>query len=396
MRYTFTSNTWDRSEWQAIERVIAAGNLIMGKEVNEFERAFARLLGVKYAVMVNSGSSANLLAVAALCFSKRRPLAHGDEVIAPAIAWGTSLFPLQQCGLRMKFVDVDPQTFNMDVGKVASAITPATRAILAVNILGAPNDFDKLIALCDQHNLILIEDNCDGMGAVYKGKRCGTFGRCGAFSLSQGSHLSTGEGGVVVCNDEELYHLLLALRSYGSTEHLPRPNKIDHKKIDKLSEGYRFLLPGYNMRPTEIAGAVGLVQLEKLPAMLAARRRNAEQLQHLLKEVPEVQLQCSIGDSSWLSFALVLKEGLLGRREVVVEELIRQGIECRPITGGNITAHPVMAHLNHAIHGTLPQAKKIDKQGFSVANSHEDLTENLRHLRDCLVGCLAKSSVPVG
>jgi CDP-4-dehydro-6-deoxyglucose reductase, E1 len=190
-----------------------------------------------------------------------------------------------------------------------------------------------------------------------------------------------------------LFRSLLALRSYGSTEHLPKPNKIDNKKTEKLCEGYRFLLPGYNMRPTEITGAVGLVQLEKLPAILAARRSNAELLQHLLKDVPEVQLQRPVGDSSWLSFALLLKEVPSGKREAVVEELTKQGIECRPIVGGNITAQPVMSHLNHAIHGTLPQAKKIDKQGFSVANSHEDLSEHLHHLKQSLMNCLTKDKV---
>lgn len=391
MRYSFASSSWDERERRAIDQVLATGSLVMGPQVADFERSFACIFGVKYAVMVNAGSSANLLTIAAQCFSKRRQLRPGEEVLAPSIAWGTSLFPLHQYGLRMKLVDVDPATLTLDVTKAESAITPTTRAILAVNTLGGSSDFDKLIALCDKHNLILIEDNTDAMGAAYKGKRCGTFGRCGAFSLSQGSHLSTGEGGVVVTNDEELYHILLALRSYGSTEQLPKPNKVDNKKSDRLYEGCRFVLPGYNVRPTEIAGAIGLAQLEKLPAILETRRRNAELLQEAIKDLPEIQLQKPLGDSSWLAFGLVLRDASAGKRESLVEELTRQGIECRPIVAGNITGHAVMSHLNHAIHGTLPQAKKVDKQGFAIANSHVDLTENIKHLKSCLESALSRS-----
>lgn len=395
MRYSFESSSWDQRERHAIEQVFASGCLLMGKQVAEFERAFSQQFGVKYAVMVNSGSSASLLSVAALCFSKRRQLHPEDEVIVPAVTWGTSIFPLHQCGLRLKFVDVDAESFTMDLGKVASAITPKTKAILAVNTLGGANDYDKLIGLCDQHNLLLIEDNCHSLGATYKGKYCGTFGRCGSFSLCEGSHLSTGEGGVVVTNDEELYHILLALRSYGSSEHLPKPNKIDNKKSDRLYDGCRFLLPGYNVRPSEIAGAIGLVQLEKLPNMLAMRKNNAKVFQQSFKEFPEAHIQAPLGESSWLAFGIVLKDTGAGKREAVVDELTRQGIECRPIMAGNITAHPVISHLNHAIHGTLLQAKKIDKQGFMVANSHVDLSENILHLKKHLESCLSRPPVQV-
>lgn len=395
MRYSFESCCWDQRERHAIEQALVSGCPLMGKQVAEFERAFACQFGVNYAVMVNSDASASLLSVAALCYTKRRQLRPADEVIVPAVINSTAVFALHQCGLRAKFVDVDPQTIALDVTKVASAVTPATKAILASNPLGGACDYDKLIGLCDQHQLALIEDNTQSLGATYKGKYCGTFGRCGAFSLNEGSHLSTGEGGVVVTNDEELYHILLALRSYGSTEHLPNPNKIDSKKSDRVIDDPRFLLPGYNVRPSEIIGAVGLVQLEKLPALLATRKNNARVFQEVFKDFAEVSLQAPLGDSSWLAFGLVLRESAAGKRDGLTDELARLGVEVRPLICGNITSHPVMSHLQHAIHGTLPQAKKIDKQGLLIANSPVDLTDNIVYLRKCLESSLSKALVTV-
>lgn len=385
MRYSFESCSWDQRERHAIEQVLVSGCPLMGKQVAEFERVFAAKFGVKYAVMVNTDAAALLLSVAALCYTKRKALRPGDEVIVPAVIDAPAVFALHQCGLRAKFVDVDPQTLAIDVTKVASAITPATKAILAVNPLGGSADFDGIIGLCDQHQLLLIEDNSQSLGATYKGKYCGTFGRCSAFSLSEGNHLSTGEGGVVVTNDEELYHILLALRSYGSSEYLPKPNKIDAKK----SEG--FLLPGYNVRPTEIMGAVGLIQLEKLSSLLTLRRNNARVFQEIFKDCADLTTQSPLGDSSWLGFGLVLREATAGAREALAEDLARQGIETRPLMSGNITAHPVMSHLNHAIHGTLPQAKKIEKQGFLIANSPVDLSDNIAYLKKCLESALSRT-----
>src|SRR5712671_2904993 len=169
MRYELAAPTWGPEEFAAIDRVVAHGRFTMGDEVAAFEREFADYFGSKYGVMVNSGSSANLVAVAALFYKSERPLQRGDEVIVPAISWATTYHPLQQYGLRLRFVDVELETLNMDVSKLEEALTPRTRMVVAVSILGNPAALDVMRAFCDRHDLILFEDNCESMGARLNG-----------------------------------------------------------------------------------------------------------------------------------------------------------------------------------------------------------------------------------
>ena len=157
MRYTLSDNTWDEKEYDALNEVITSGFFSMGEKVKQFEIDFANKFNVKYAVMSNSGSSANLLAIAAMVYSKR--LSKGDEVLVPAVSWSTTYFPLSQHQLKLKFIDVDKETFNMDVAQIEDAITPKTKAIFAVNLLGNPNHFDEIKSICEKHDLILMEDN---------------------------------------------------------------------------------------------------------------------------------------------------------------------------------------------------------------------------------------------
>src|SRR4029077_16141490 len=181
MAYPLSSTSWGTEEIDAIQRVIASGCFTMGEQVRRFEEAFADNLGMKHAVMVNSGSSADLIGVAALFYKSRRPLQRGDEVIVPAISWATTYHPLQQYGLKLRFVDVELDTLNMDVSKLEAALTPRTRMVVAVSILGNPAALDTIRAFCDAHKLILFEDNCESMGASLNGRLCGTFGDINTF-----------------------------------------------------------------------------------------------------------------------------------------------------------------------------------------------------------------------
>ena len=190
-KYSLATTTWDNKEIEAIHRVIDSDFYSMGKEVKAFEEEFAKLFGSKYAIMVNSGSSANLIAVGALMFSKKYNLQAGDEVIVPAVSWATTYTPLQQYGLKLKFVDIDLDTLNLDLDEVEKAIGEKTKAIFAVNLLGNPNDFDRLLDICEKNNLILIEDNCESMGATYNNKQAGTFGVMGTFSTFFSHHIAT-------------------------------------------------------------------------------------------------------------------------------------------------------------------------------------------------------------
>src|SRR3989304_4654452 len=170
MFYELASSSWGDEEIQAIQRVVSSGRFTMGENVSRFEEAFAKKFGVKHAPMVSSGSTANLVGVAALFYKKSRPLQRGDEVIVPAISWATTYYPLQQYGLRLRFVDVELDTLNMDVSRLEQAATPRTRMVVAVSVLGNPCALDTLRAFCDRHGLYLFEDNCESMGASLNGK----------------------------------------------------------------------------------------------------------------------------------------------------------------------------------------------------------------------------------
>ena len=226
--YKLASNTWDEKEIQAIQSVVDSGIYSMGDFVSKYEKDFANFFNTKYSVMVNSGSSANLLMIAAMFFVKDESLRlkRGDEIIVPAVSWSTTYFPLQQYGLHVKFVDINQKTLNIDVEKLKNAITDKTRAILAVNLLGNPNDFEKILAITASKNITLLEDNCESMGAQYEGRYSGTFGLMGTFSSFYSHHIATMEGGCIVTNNEELYHILLSIRAHGWTRNLPKNNKV--------------------------------------------------------------------------------------------------------------------------------------------------------------------------
>ena len=267
IRYKLATSSWDNKELMAIQKVIDKDMFSMGEYVAQAERDFCSFTKSKYALMVSSGSAANLLAVASLFYTKNQMLKRGDEVIVPAVSWSTTYFPLQQFGLKLKFVDIDIHTLNFDLESLESAISEKTKMIMVVNLLGNPNDFDKITKMIKGKNIFLIEDNCESMGAEYKGKQAGTFGRIGTFSAFFSHHISTMEGGFVVTDNEEIYHILLSLRAHGWTRNLPKKNKVCIKSDDWFEESFRFVLPGYNVRPLEMSGAIGIEQLKKLPVL---------------------------------------------------------------------------------------------------------------------------------
>lgn len=366
MRYTLSDNTWDEKEYEALKGVIDSGFFSMGEKVKQFETSFAKKFNVKYAIMSNSGSSANLLAIAALVYSNR--LSKGDEVLVPAVSWSTTYFPLSQHDLKLKFIDIDIDTFNMDITQIESAITHNTRAIFAVNLLGNPNHFDEISKICEKYNLILIEDNCESMGAVYKDKALGTIGTLGTYSTFYSHHICTMEGGVTVTDDEELYHYMLSIRSHGWTRHLPNDSKIYKKKEDSFYESFNFIMPGYNLRPLEMEGALGIEQLKKLDGIIDQRRVNAAYFKEQVKELQEYRTQVEVERSSWFGFAILMAGKNLGRRAELVTILEEKGIDVRPVVTGNFTRNKAIEYLDYSIHGKLKNADYIHDEGFFVGN----------------------------
>ena len=370
--YPLASDTWDQAEYAAAEAVLKSGRFTMGPRVKEFEDAFAKLFGARYAVMVNSGSSANLIAIAAVFYMPNSPLRAGDEVLVPAVSWSTTYYPVHQLGLTLSFVDIDPHTLNVDLKKLEASITPRTRAIFAVNLLGNPNDFEALQAICKKHDLILIEDNCESMGAVFEGRQAGTFGLGGTYSTFYSHHIATMEGGVVVTDNKDYYHTLVALRAHGWTREQP-PDSPFYVDDDAFLNLFRFVLPGYNLRPLEIEAAIGVEQLKKLPSFVAERRKNARAFLDAFGNLPYLRMQREIGESSWFGFSLVLQGKLKGRRREVVEMLRDAGVECRPIVAGNFLRNPVIKHLNHVVRQEITAADEIHYDGLFIGNHHYTL-----------------------
>jgi CDP-4-dehydro-6-deoxyglucose reductase, E1 len=384
-RFPLATSTWDDAEVKAATEVLASGMLTMGRHVADFEQRFASAVGSRFAVMVNSGSSANLLMIAALVHRNTRPLARGDEVIVPAVSWPTTYYPLYQYGLRLKFVDIDLETLNFDIDALAAAMTPRTRAIFAVNLLGNPNRFDRIREIIGASDVALLEDNCESLGATFEGRQAGTFGVMGSFSFFFSHHMSTMEGGMVVTDDEELAHFLISIRAHGWTRNLPRVNHVcGTKSDDPFEESFRFVVPGYNLRPTEVSAAIGNAQLRKLPGFIAQRRENAARFRERFGNHPALALQKEVGHSSWFGFSLVPRPGQGIDRKFVVDRLSAHGVECRPIVAGNFTKNAVMKWFDAEIHGELRNAEWIDRHGLFIGNHHYPLDAELDALDEAL------------
>ena len=251
-KYHLLENALDKSDLDEGVKVIRSRFITMNKYTTNFEKKFAKKLKVKYALMVNSGSSANLLATFASCNPWRKNrFKSGDYAIIQSLCWSTSLWPLVQAGLKIKFVDVNPKTLNVDVDEVISKVNSKTKLIVIINVLGISGNLSKLKKFCEKRKIILIEDNCESLGAKFKNKSLGTFGDFGTFSFFYSHQITSGEGGMVVCNNIEDYKILKSLRSHGWVRDIKTA-----KKFPNLDPRYIFINSGFNLRPTDIQVAI--------------------------------------------------------------------------------------------------------------------------------------------
>ena len=380
MRYSLAESSWGEEEINAMRRVIEADRFTMGEKVKQFETAYAKKFGVKYAVMTNSGSSANLVGLASFFFKQENPLKPGDEVIVPSISWATTYYPLQQYGLKLKFLDVELDTINIDISKLEEALTPKTKMIIAVSILGNPCSLDVIRKFCDDNGLYLFEDNCESMGAKLNGKFCGTFGDIGTFSTFFSHHISTMEGGIILTENEETFHLMKSLRAHGWTRDLPYDSSIYDRGEDDFYEAYRFILPGYNARPLDLSGAIGIEQLKKLDSMIAIRRKNAEVFVSLFSKDDRFIIQKENGKSSWFSFTIVLNPKYAIDRSSVMKAMRTAEIEFRIITGGCFLRHDVIKYFNYETVGEIVNANIAHDRGFFVGNYPRDIKPQIENL----------------
>lgn len=378
-RYRLAESTFDQDEINAAKAVLDSNSWTMGERVAAFESAFAAWTGMPHALMVNSGSSANLLAVD--CMLRRSqtqpPWQVGDEVLVPALAWPTTVWPLAQLGLVPVFVDVDPDTLALSLESAAAALTPRTRGMFLIHVLGQVPDMTAYAAFCDKHGLRLLEDTCESLGAHHAQRHAGSFGVMGTFSCYFSHHISTIEGGVVVTHDSALFDDLRSMRAHGWVrDRSDRAQWVErHADIDPR---FLFVLPGYNVRPMELQAAIGLVQLPKLDAMLSAReqlaatvdgwlQRSAPWLQLIgrahLATTPATRQQRS---HSWMTLPLRLDAHAPVTMSALIQHLEHHGVETRPIIAGNLARHPAVAHVTTRSAASLVECDQLLARGLMI------------------------------
>lgn len=391
INWPLASSSWDQLEIDAMHSVIDSGNFSMGNFTDLFEKAFARWSGSRYAVMVNSGSSANLLATAALAYARNPNSSehYRGEVIVPAVSWSTTYFPLHQLGYKLVFIDVDQESFNIDVSLLRKALSPDTVGICGVNLLGEVAEWNAISKFAVEHELWTLEDNCESMGAEKDGTLSGRFGNVGTFSFFYSHHICTMEGGMAITDSEELYLYMLSLRAHGWARNIPNNSDFfSNDRSNEWQERFRFYLPGYNLRPLELSSAIGLEQLKKFPKLLEMRRQNAEKLSQLMQyQGSSWRLQKTSPGSSHFTFGLVNSNPRTGKasRDTLVGLLESEGIQTRPIVAGNFLTNPVMRYLPHRVVGNLENAQFIHDNGLMIGNHHFDLSDKFPQLIDLLV-----------
>jgi CDP-4-dehydro-6-deoxyglucose reductase, E1 len=377
--------TFGPDEVMAMVEVMLSTRVTMGPKVLGFEKEIAEYFQVSEAITNNSGSSANLLAIAALVNPlTKNGLKAGDEVIVPALSWSTTVWPLIQHNLIPVFVDIDPETLNIDPEAIKEAISEKTKAVMIVPVYGNPCDMDAIMAICNDFNLQLIEDNCESLGAYYDGRLLGSFGRIGSYSTYFSHHITTLEGGICTTNDFELAELIRIIRAHGWVRETKNPQKY-YEQFPEIDKKFLFVNLGYNLRLTEVGGAMGSVQLPKLKGFVENRRNCARILLEGLSRHNSVfnfQKETPKGEHSWFGFPIIIKPNSPFSAKQLREYLESKGIETRPIIAGNIASQPAVKIYPHRISGDLKNSSNIMVNGIAVA-CHQSLSEEAcKHIID--------------
>jgi len=346
----------------------------MGNKVRKFENSFAKYIGTKYGIMVNSGSSANLLALSILTnpYLGNKRIKSGDEVITPAVTWPTTVHPISNVGAVPKFVDVNLDDFSINIDEIRNSITKRTKAVMLVHLLGNPCDMKKIKKIVKKHNLWLIEDACEAHGAKYYQKNVGSFGDLSTSSFFASHHITTMEGGMVLTSNKTLYELGKSLRTFGWVRDLSSRKTLE-KKYQKIDPRFLFVNTGYNFRPTELQGAFGIHQIKKLESLIKIRIKNATFWNKKLSPYEEFLILPNLKKhyrKSFLFYPLtVIKNNYFSKQELV-NYLEKAGIETRPVMAGNILEQPVSKIIKFRKNSKLKNAQYIMKHSFLIGNHH--------------------------
>ena len=367
--------------------------LTSGRFNDQFEKEFAQFLGIQYALSTNSGSSANLLALSALTSYKLgdRRLKKGDEVISVAAGFPTTVNPIIQQGLVPVFVDCEIGTYNINASQIEAALSHKTKAIFVAHTLGNMFDMDAVLALCKKHNLWLIEDSCDALGAEWNGKKAGTIGHIGTFSFYPAHHLTMGEGGAVVTNDPQLYRIILSFRDWGR-DCWCKPG-VDNTcknrfnmQLGRLPFGYdhkyTYSHIGFNLKITDWQAAIGVSQVKKLPAYIAKRTQNAAYLTDALADLTQWLVLPRIQEGvkpSWFGYLISVKPGSPFTKQQLVEYLEAHGIGTRQLFAGNLLRQPMMTENDIALrigNSALLNSRDLSEKEFALLPNTDYIMNN--------------------
>ena len=372
LKYPLVDSSYNITEINKSIEVLKSGQLTMGPLVKKFENNFSKFVGASYSLMVNSGSSANLLAFSAITNPARKNhLRPGDRVAIPAVCWSTSLWPIIQTGLVPVLIDVDPKTLNLSLYSLKKAILKDNiKAIMMVHVLGNSTEIDEMLDIVKNNNIILIEDTCESLGSKYKDDFLGTIGEFGTFSFYFSHHMTTIEGGMIICKNMEDYDLLKCLRTHGWSREQSNKEKLE-KENRNIDPRWLFINIGFNLRPTEIQATFGIEQIKRLDIMNNNRRENVRKLRRtfMTNSMWENQLAFPKAtkdlDPCWFGFPFLVKRKLNMRQ--LTENLFTHGIETRPIISGNIAIQPALKLFNVDLSmGPFVGAQEIHDRGLFV------------------------------
>jgi CDP-6-deoxy-D-xylo-4-hexulose-3-dehydrase len=369
----------------AATKVLISRQLTMSKKTIEFENYFKKKLGLNYCLMVNSGSSANLLALFALINPiKKNRLKAGDECLVPAVCWPTSLWPVIQAGLTPRLIDVDLQSYSINLDVIKKNITKKTKAIMMINVLGNCSEIDEIQKFARAKNLYLIEDNCESLGSKYKNKYLGSYGDFSSFSFYYSHQITSGEGGMIACKKKEDYDLLKTLRAHGWDRDLSK-NK---------NKEFNFINSGFNLRPLEVSAAIGLSQFKRLPNMMSIRTHNRNNIIKTLKKSNNWNEQFTFFNPrdnlkpSWFGLPLLINPKFKKTKVKFLKFLNRNNLETRPIISGNFANQPVIKLYDIKYNKQdLKNSTEIDERGFFIGLPTVKLNQKkLDKISDLLLG----------
>ena len=367
--YPLIDNPFRTKDVNQAIKVLRSSKITSGPKTLEFQNEFSKKIKTNYSLLVNSGSSANLLAIQCLInpYRKKR-LKQGDEILIPSLCWSTSLWPIIQSGLKPKFVDVEKNTLNLDLNDLRKKISKNSKGIMLVHVLGNCTNMDELMNIIKKYNLILIEDTCESLGTTYKNKYLGTFGEFSSFSFYSSHQISSGEGGMVCCKYEEDFEIIKSLRSHGWSRGLKNEKKIakNNKQLDKR---FIFYNSGFNLRSTDISASIGLSQFKDLDKFMKIRRTNRNLIiktfeKYRINNFFNIIKENRYVKPSWFGIPILISKKL--KKDKIINNLEKKGVETRPIISGNFLKQPSIKKYKLNRNTIMKNAEYINQKGFFI------------------------------